>query len=210
MQRAAQPALVSVRLASSTAEVEPYAALGCFRAQASSCSRTNAMGLFNFGRDHGKTPKTPVKAGAETANASELAQMLRDLGITIQAGQITVKGETVTITGTADSIAEKEKAVLVLGNVKGVAHVDDQIRVVAPAQPQAQAQAQPQAAPAVQAQAAASQFYTVQSGDTLSKIAKQFYGDANRYSAIFEANKPMLKDPDEIYPGQVLRIPQQH
>jgi nucleoid-associated protein YgaU len=50
----------------------------------------------------------------------------------------------------------------------------------------------------------------VKSGDTLSAIAKQFYGDAGRYSAIFEANKPMLKDPDEIYPGQVLRIPQQH
>lgn len=161
------------------------------------------MGLFNFGRDHGKTPKTPVKAGAESANATELAEMLRDLGITIQSGQITVKGDAVTISGVADSVAEKEKAVLVLGNVKGVASVDDQIRVVAPAAP-AQAAA-PQAAPA-----APSQFYTVASGDTLSKIAKQFYGDANRYSAIFEANKPMLKDPDEIYPGQVLRIPQQH
>lgn len=162
------------------------------------------MGLFNFGRDHGKTPKTAVKAGAESANATELAEMLRDLGITIQAGQITVRGDVVTITGTADSMAEKEKAVLVLGNVKGVASVDDQIRVVAPAAPA-------QAAPAqAAAPAAPSQFYTVASGDTLSKIAKQFYGDANRYSAIFEANKPMLKDPDEIYPGQVLRIPQQH
>jgi nucleoid-associated protein YgaU len=50
----------------------------------------------------------------------------------------------------------------------------------------------------------------VKPGDTLSKIAKQFYGDASRYSAIFEANRPMLKDPDEIYPGQTLRIPQQH
>ena len=47
-------------------------------------------------------------------------------------------------------------------------------------------------------------------GDTLSKIAKQFYGEPNKYSAIFEANKPMLKDPDEIYPGQMLRIPRQH
>jgi nucleoid-associated protein YgaU len=80
----------------------------------------------------------------------------------------------------------------VLGNTKGVAHVEDQIQLAQQAQ-------QPQ-----------SQFYTVQSGDNLSKIAKQFYGDANRYSAIFEANQPMLKDPDEIYPGQVLRIPQQH
>ena len=50
-------------------------------------------------------------------------------------------------------------------------------------------------------------FYTVNKGDTLSKIAKQFYGDANQYPKIFEANKPMLKNPDEIYPGQMLRIP---
>jgi nucleoid-associated protein YgaU len=48
---------------------------------------------------------------------------------------------------------------------------------------------------------------TVRSGDTLSKIAKDAYGDANAYMQIFEANKPMLSNPDRIYPGQVLRIP---
>ena len=52
-----------------------------------------------------------------------------------------------------------------------------------------------------------SKYYTVVSGDTLSKIAKAQYGDPNKYMKIFEANKPMLKDPDKIYPGQVLRIP---
>jgi nucleoid-associated protein YgaU len=45
------------------------------------------------------------------------------------------------------------------------------------------------------------------SGDTLSKIAKEAYGDANAYMKIFEANKPMLSNPDKIYPGQKLRIP---
>lgn len=49
--------------------------------------------------------------------------------------------------------------------------------------------------------------YTVQKGDTLSKISKQFYGDANQYKRIFDANKDQLKDPDKIQPGQVLRIP---
>jgi len=44
-------------------------------------------------------------------------------------------------------------------------------------------------------------------GDTLSAIAKEMYGSANKYPVIFEANKPMLTDPDKIYPGQVLRIP---
>jgi len=150
------------------------------------------MGLFNFGRDQGKAPRTPIQQGQENANASEIAQMLRDLGITIEGGQISVRGEEVTITGRASNAAEKEKAILVIGNTKGVAKVNDQITVDAQ-------QAAPQ-----------SQFYEVKSGDTLSKIAKQFYGDANKYSAIFEANRPMLKDPDEIYPGQTLRIPQQH
>ena len=53
------------------------------------------------------------------------------------------------------------------------------------------------------------QYYTVVKGDTLSKISKQYYGDPNKYNAIFEANKPMLKSPDLIYPGQTLRIPTQ-
>lgn len=53
-----------------------------------------------------------------------------------------------------------------------------------------------------------SRFYTVKSGDSLSKIAKEMYGNANDYMKIFDANKPMLSDPNKIYPGQVLRIPQ--
>ena len=50
--------------------------------------------------------------------------------------------------------------------------------------------------------------YTVKPGDTLSKIAKHFFGDANAYNEIFEANRDQLSDPDKIKPGQVLRIPQ--
>lgn len=150
------------------------------------------MGLFNFGRDRGQQPKTPIRQGAEQANAAEIAEMLRDLGITIESGRITVRGEEVTITGKASDASEREKAILVIGNIKGVGKVNDQITV------------------ANHTPAAQSQFYEVKSGDTLSKLAKQFYGDANKYSAIFQANQPMLKDPDEIYPGQMLRIPQQH
>src|SRR6476661_3663443 len=56
--------------------------------------------------------------------------------------------------------------------------------------------------------AAAARTYTVKSGDTLSKIAKEFLGDANAYMDIFNANKDQLSDPDKIKPGQQLRIPQ--
>lgn len=98
---------------------------------------------------------------------------------------------TVTVSGSAPDQVTREKIVLCCGNVQGVAKVNDQINVVAGA-------------------ADESKWYEVKRGDTLSKIAKDFYGDANRYSAIFEANKPMLTDPDKIYPGQMLRIPVQH
>jgi nucleoid-associated protein YgaU len=68
----------------------------------------------------------------------------------------------------------------------------------------------PALAPAQQSGAAAGgglQTYTVKSGDTLSKISKQFYGDAGQYMKIFEANKDTLKDPDKIQVGQQLKIP---
>ncbi len=97
---------------------------------------------------------------------------------------------TVTVSGSAPDQQTKEKILLCCGNVQGVAHVNDEINVA-------------------QAEAAASQWYTVQSGDSLSKIAKQFYGDPNKYMLIFESNRPMLTDPDKIYPGQMLRIPSQ-
>jgi len=94
---------------------------------------------------------------------------------------------TVTVAGQVDDQATKEKILLCCGNVASVAGVNDMITVAA-AQPEAQ-------------------WHTVVSGDNLSKIAKAFYGDANKYPVIFEANKPMLSHPDKIYPGQMLRIP---
>ena len=79
------------------------------------------MGLFDFGRDRGKAPKTPIAKGAEQANVLELVQMLRTLGITIEGGTLKVEGSSVTITGKASDTAEREKAVLILGNTKGIA-----------------------------------------------------------------------------------------
>ena len=52
------------------------------------------------------------------------------------------------------------------------------------------------------------QTYTVKSGDSLSKIAKQYYGDAKEWRKIYEANKDQIKDPDLIHPGQTFNIPQ--
>ena len=100
----------------------------------------------------------------------------------------TLAGSIFAFSGEASSQEEKEKILLALGNVEGVAGVEDSITV---------AQAAPEA-----------RFVTVKKGDTLSAIAKAEYGNANAYMKIFEANKPMLSHPDKIYPGQVLRIPE--
>ncbi len=93
----------------------------------------------------------------------------------------------IIISGKAKTQADAEKAIIAAGNSAGVAEVESRIEVAEPA-PEAK-------------------MYEVKSGDTLSKIAKEFYGDAMKYPHIFDANKPMLADPDKIYPGQILRIP---
>jgi nucleoid-associated protein YgaU len=112
------------------------------------------------------------------------AQNLSATGLTVTFDGATA---TVSVYGVAPDQATKEKIVLAAGNVAGVDKVNDMLTVDRSA-PEAQ-------------------YYTVVSGDTLSKISKQFYGDANQYQKIFEANKPMLTHPDKIYPGQKLRIP---
>lgn len=178
------------------------------------------MGIFNFAREAGQTLRDAIGLGG--TDEDDLKKALLGAGVTLQNLDLTVKGSTVTVKGIADSQAEREKAILIVGNTKGVDQVDDDIQVRAAQRPQAAAtpagvtpgatalnQAAPTAATG-QAAEAQSKFYQVKPGDTLSKIAKEMYGDANKYGAIFEANKPMLSDPDKIYPGQALRIPAQH
>ena len=150
--------------------------------------------MFDFAKDAGQALRNAIGGGKDDVSAQELADSLRAKGVTIENGRVSIQGDTVTINGVADSQAEKEKAVLILGNTRGVARVNDQIQV--------------KAGEGVQQVGQASRFYQVKSGDTLSKIAREVYGDASQYPQIFEANRPMLKDPDEIYPGQMLRIPQ--
>jgi nucleoid-associated protein YgaU len=128
----------------------------------------------------------PVKL-TELKRNKALQKLVAELGLKVEGLRIELDGDTATVHGKVDDQAEREKVILAVGNVIGIAHVDDRLETVAK---------QPEAT-----------FYTVQRGDTLSQIAKQHYGDARKYPAIFEANRPLLQDPDKIYPGQVLRIP---
>lgn len=121
--------------------------------------------------------------------ARKLEETIRDLSLHVDGLRIKIEGDMATVWGKAQDQSTREKVILVVGNVEGIAQVDDKLEVD---------KKEPEAV-----------FHTVETGDTLSKIAKEHYGSANKYQEIFEANKPMLKDPDKIYPGQVLRIPPQ-
>jgi nucleoid-associated protein YgaU len=169
------------------------------------------MGLFDFFSDAGEDELTKsVEVSQERLDELRQENITRNLAkLDIEGEQVTVmvKGDIATLTGTAPSQEAMEKMVLCAGNQHGIGQVDCRVEVDAPPAPAAQApEAAAGQAPAAEP-ASASTFYTVQSGDTLGKIAQAHYGDASKYTVIFEANQPMLTDPDKIYPGQSLRIP---
>ncbi len=152
------------------------------------------MGLFNFIKSAGRmlgmgqdATQDESKPAPPTPDADAVTNEIKTLGLEAPDLQVTVDGDTVKVSGTAPDAATREKIILAAGNVAGVAKVDDAITTSAPP-------AEPR-------------FHTVVRGDTLSAIAQATLGAASKYPAIFEANKPMLKDPNKIYPGQVLRIP---
>lgn len=142
------------------------------------------MGLFDFMKDAGAKV---LDAVANPAKAPEQIKEHIEKEIGVKDVDVQWVDGTVRISGEAATQADKERLILAAGNIKGVEKIDDNIAVKEPG--------------------SEARMYTVKSGDTLGKIAKQFYGNANEYEKIFEANKPMLKHPDKIYPGQVLRIP---
>ena len=169
------------------------------------------MGMFDFMKDAGDDVTATVEVSSERMNElrqQNITSSLAQLDIDGEQVDVSVNGDAVVLTGTAPSQEAMEKMVLCAGNQHGIGHVDCRVEVVAPAaSPEAAASAAAAPAAAAPASAEASTFYTVQSGDTLGKIAAAHYGNAGKYTVIFEANQPMLSDPDKIYPGQSLRIP---
>lgn len=150
------------------------------------------MGILDFIKDAGED----LFGGKKGNEADEIRKKVeKDLGSNVEGLGVLYKDGRVELHGTAKSQAAKEKAALIAGNVKGVTNVDDDGLTVAGQE------SAPQTAPQVQ-------YYTIQSGDSLSKIAQDYYGDAQKYDAIFEANREVIKDPDKIYPGQKIRIPE--
>jgi len=155
------------------------------------------MGLFSFIKDAGaklfghKEEEVVASKSIQEINfekAQKLMENINSEGLPVEDLNVVIDGERALVFGSVPDQKTKELVILMVGNTEGVAEVDDRMEVKSD---------EPE-----------SRFYTVKKGDYLSKIAKEVYGDASKYNAIFEANKPMLKDPDLIYPGQVLRIPE--
>ena len=141
------------------------------------------MGLFDFAKGMGKKLFDSDDDAPEKIKEalSKDNPGISDLEVTYNEGKVALSGK-------ADSAEAMEKAVLIAGNVQGVTDVDVS-GLDAPAPPTNVL------------------YYTIASGDTLSKIAKQHLGDAMAYPKIFEANREVIKDADLIYPGQKIRIP---
>ena len=157
------------------------------------------MGIFDFvkeagekmlGRDEEAKATESSEVSQQRINelrGQSIAKSISAAGVVVDNLQVSVTDDVAKLNGKVASQEDAEKATLCAGNQHGIAQVDCQLDVENPQQ--------------------GATFYTVQSGDSLSKIAKAQLGDASKYTIIFEANKPMLTDPDKIYPGQVLRIP---
>lgn len=141
------------------------------------------MGLINFIKNAGK------KLGFgddDPPTAEALKKELDSFNLGTENVSVEIEGDKAIVKGEVIDQQTLEKAVLAVGNTLGISKVDSQLK------------APDQKDPVV---------YTVEKGDSLWKIAEEQYGNGSKYTAIFEANRPMLKDPGEIYPGQVLRIP---
>ena len=173
------------------------------------------MGLFSFVKSIGEK-----LSGGKKVTPDGIKDHVNGLGLKVERFMVSHDegSDNVDIFGWVADLATKEKLILAIGNLNGIGKVTEHIRVGTPPAPVAITPAPQTVAEAVAAAQVAepaapeppapeSTFHTVEKGDTLSKIAKEVYGNANLYNAIFEANKPMLTHPDKIFPGQVLRIP---
>jgi LysM repeat protein len=141
------------------------------------------MGLFDFVAEMGKKI-----FGGDDDPAEKIQESIEEDNPGVSDLKVGFENGVVSISGSADSAEAMEKAVLLAGNIKGVTEVNiDGLNA-------------PAAAPDIQ-------YYVIEKGDSLWKIAQEFYGNGADYPKLFEANKEVIKDPDLIYPGQKIRIP---
>lgn len=172
------------------------------------------MDLFGFVKDVGRRVFNRDEDAAE-----KIQELIEANNPGVKNLAVEFDGGIVSLRGHCESGDAHQKVVLMAGNVQGVVDVDasnltyDKTRPAAESVAKAAERAKEGAAAVLggnKEQSAAEpkvEFYVIQSGDTLSKLAKKYYGDAMKYPKIFEANREVIEDPDKIYVGQKIRIP---
>jgi nucleoid-associated protein YgaU len=187
-QKKAADAAVASSIAAKANQVAAAAARNAFDATAK-VAADKALVESNKAAEIARKAATEaaLEVRQESEKSVELEAFVAKLGLNVTNLDVRYNDGVAYVSGEAASQSDLEKAVIAIGNV-GEVHRVVEIMTVA-------------------VEEAESVIHTVESGDTLSKIAKEHYGDASKYPVIFEANKPMLTHPDKIFPGQALRIP---
>ena len=144
------------------------------------------MGLFDFARNIGKK-----LFGKEDEAPAAIKQHIEEDNPGVSNLQVQVKDGVATLTGQAQSAEALEKAVLMTGNALGIEKVQaDQMNIADGSKVGGD-----------------DEFYVIQKGDTLWKIAEKAYGDGSKYNRIVDVNREVIRDPNKIFPGQKIRIP---
>jgi nucleoid-associated protein YgaU len=154
------------------------------------------MGFFDFMSNTGKS--LLGKGNDSEAIKIEIESSFEELPV--DGLVVEVDGESVTLAGVAKDFETREKAILIAGNIEGIAQVNaDQLVTMEMLSSNSEEQS---------IEIPEEIFYTIEKGDTLWEIATKFYDDGNKYTHIVDANLEVIKDKDLIYPGQTIRIPE--
>ncbi len=160
------------------------------------------MDLFGFAKDVGRRLFNKDEDAAE-----KIKEHIEQFNPGVENLEVKFENGIVQLCGECNSSEAREKAILMAGNTKGV--IDVYATELSVKQ-----SAQQKAAPTIKASTskdapvdAKVEYYVIESGDTLGKIAKRYYGNAMAYPKIFEANREIIHDPDKIFVGQKIRIP---
>jgi len=165
------------------------------------------MGLF-------ESIKNTFSKSEPTADPTAApSQLLREAGLDPSGLKFTFGNAEITVKGSISNESDRQKILHVLSSIPGIDSVQDQMSVSAAAAAAEPATAAEQPEPPKPEESAApgegeARTYTVVSGDTLWKIAERMYGNGSQYMRIFEANTDLLENPDRIFPGQKLIIPE--
>ena len=166
------------------------------------------MGIFDFIKSAGK--KLGIGGDDDAPDADAVKKELDSHKLGTDKVDVKVDGDKIVLSGVVEDQSIFEKAIVAVGNTLGISKVEaSELKVVLPESGLSLGTTDMTELVKASTPAKTPRFHTVEKGDNLRKVAEAAYGKGkgSKYTVIFEANKPMLSDPDKIYPGQVLRIP---